>query len=166
MLCGTKVALVLIGETSVKRKVSALQHCTNDACMTMCDIIERCYISCISMLSLCATGGGSDLYIIQIFAFGVGLAAFIRSVIILFRFIKHCRQRRTLQSFFSELQNWIEVPMLLLSFIFISVYSSSCLCPAGWQWQVGTIAVLLVWVDLLEFIRSLQLFDIGKITVV
>ena len=53
--------------------------------------------------------------------------------------------------------------MLLLSFIFVSVHRSSCLCPAGWQWQIGTVAVLLVWVDLIQYFQSLQLFDIGKI---
>ena len=120
----------------------------------------------IEVYSLSATGSSSDLNTIRVFAFGVGFAAFIRILIILVAFVNHCRQWRTLGSFFGGIQIWIELPMLLFSFIFVSVYSSSCLCPAGWQWQIGTIAVLLVWVDLITFMRSLQVFDIGKIVVI
>ena len=119
----------------------------------------------ILSLSLSAIGSNSDLNTIRAFAFGVGFAALIRILTILVAFVNHCRQWKTLWSFFGGLQLWIELPMLLFSFIFVSVYTSSCLCPASWQWQIGTVAVLLVWVDLITFMRSLQLFDIGKIVV-
>ena len=64
-------------------------------------------------------------------------------------------------TFIKRLQNWIEVPMFTCSIIFVSVFGTECLCPALWQWQVGTAAILLAWIDLINLIRKLQVFDIG-----
>lgn len=60
-----------------------------------------------------------------------------------------------------SLQNWIKLVIFTCSIIHVSVFNTLCHCPTGWQWQIGTVAVLFVWFDLIIFIRKLQLFDIG-----
>ena len=50
-----------------------------------------------------------------------------------------------------EFSNWMEVILFVLSIIFACVFNSPCLCPKGWQWQIGTIAVFLAWIDLMLF---------------
>ena len=51
--------------------------------------------------------------------------------------------------------------MLICSVTFVFMFGNDCFCPASWQWQVGTAAILLAWVDLINLIRQLQVFDIG-----
>lgn len=53
--------------------------------------------------------------------------------------------------------NWIEVTLFICSIIFVSVYRTDCLCPTDWQWQIGSVAVFLTWIDLIIFIRKLPL---------
>lgn len=50
-----------------------------------------------------------------------------------------------------EISNWMEVVLFVLSIMFAWVFGSPCLCPRGWQWQIGTIAVFLAWIDLMLF---------------
>ena len=69
-------------------------------------------------------------------------------------------------NFVKVLRNWIEIPMYTCTIIFISVFATDCYCPHGWQWQVGVAAMLLAWIDLINLIRRLQLFDIGMFTLV
>ena len=45
--------------------------------------------------------------------------------------------------------NWIEVSLYILSIIFVSVFRTTCLCPQVWQWQIGVMAILLAWIDLI-----------------
>ena len=42
----------------------------------------------------------------------------------------------------------LEVPLLILTLMFVSVFHEDCLCPARWQWRVGIVAVFLAWVRL------------------
>lgn len=50
-----------------------------------------------------------------------------------------------------EISNWMEVVLFILSITFAWIFSSPCLCPKGWQWQLGTVAVFLAWIDLMLF---------------
>lgn len=50
-----------------------------------------------------------------------------------------------------EWSNWIELTLFVFSIIFGCLFWSQCLCPKGWQWQIGTIAVFLAWIDLMLF---------------
>lgn len=52
--------------------------------------------------------------------------------------------------------------MFACSIIFVIVFGTTCNCPTPWQWQIGTAAILLVWIDLINLIRKLQMFDIGN----
>ena len=52
-----------------------------------------------------------------------------------------------LKSYLFDWVNWIEIPLYILSIIFVSVFRTTCLCPEGWQWQVGVMAILLAWID-------------------
>ena len=56
--------------------------------------------------------------------------------------------------------NWIELILFPCAILFVAVYRTPCLCPAGWQWQVGCIAVFLTWIDLIVFIQKLPF--VGK----
>jgi hypothetical protein len=53
--------------------------------------------------------------------------------------------------------NWIEVTTFVCSIIFTAVFFTDCLCPTGWQWQLGCVAVFLAWVDLIIFTQKLPL---------
>lgn len=53
--------------------------------------------------------------------------------------------------------NWIEVLTFVSSIAFTLVYFTDCLCPTGWQWQLGCIAVFFTWIDLIIFIQKLPL---------
>ena len=54
-----------------------------------------------------------------------------------------------LKNYLTDWVNWIEVSLYILSIIFVSVFRTTCLCPEGWQWQVGVMAILLAWIDLI-----------------
>ena len=68
---------------------------------------------------------------------------------------------KPITAFVTSLRSWIEIPMFVCSIFFVSVFGTECHCPTVWQWQFGTIAILLVWIDLINTIRKLQVFDIG-----
>ena len=57
--------------------------------------------------------------------------------------------------YISDIVNWIEVPLFISAGIFSFVFSTDCLCPFTWQWQIGSIAVFLAWIDLIIYIRVL-----------
>ena len=63
--------------------------------------------------------------------------------------------------------NWLELTLFICSIIFVSVYRTDCLCPTDWQWQIGSVAVFLTWIDLIIFIRKLPLtgtrFGVGQV---
>ena len=103
-------------------------------------------------------------YGVSTLAFGVIFASFIRTMVLLFKFINYSRYLKTLWSFMTDFQNWLEVPMLVLSVIFVSVFTNDCLCPMEFQWQIGIFAILFVWFDFIIFIGYLQLYisDIGN----
>jgi transient receptor potential cation channel subfamily A protein 1 len=51
--------------------------------------------------------------------------------------------------------NWIELTLFTTSIIFVVIFFTDCLCPMGWQWQLGAMAVFLGWLDLILFLRKL-----------
>lgn len=53
--------------------------------------------------------------------------------------------------------NWLELMLFPSAIMFVFVYENDCLCPSGWQWQLGCIAVFLTWIDLIIFIEKLPL---------
>ena len=50
--------------------------------------------------------------------------------------------------------NYIEVPMYILSAVFLTVLHRDCLCPSHGQWQAGTVSLLLAWITLLPFLNK------------
>ena len=50
-----------------------------------------------------------------------------------------------------EVSNWMEIVLFLSSIVFAWVFDTPCYCPKGWQWQIGTIAVFLAWIDFMLF---------------
>ena len=81
--------------------------------------------------------------------------AFIRTLILIGSLIRYPL------TFIRSLRRCLEVPMCLFSIIFVVVFWRDCYCPTSWQWQFGTAAVLLAWVDLILVVRRIQAFDIG-----
>ena len=51
----------------------------------------------------------------------------------------------------------MEVPLFVSAVIFAVVFDRECLCPRDWQWQVGIVAVFLVWIDLLLYMRRMRI---------
>ena len=68
-----------------------------------------------------------------------------------------CQFKQLLQDYFSDLSNFVEVPLFVCSIIFVWVFHYDCLCPRKWQWQIGIVAVFLAWVDLVLFMRKVRL---------
>ncbi len=63
-------------------------------------------------------------------------------------------------NYFLDWQNWLKLVMLPFAIIFVSVFNAVCLCAHQWQWQIGTVAVFLAWIDLLLAIRKSPSFGI------
>ena len=80
--------------------------------------------------------------------------AFFRLIAEVFQFI-HMRM-----DYLLDWVNWVEITMCVLSILFALVFHTDCLCHQEWQWQAGTIAVFLAWIDLIIFIRKLPLTGI------
>ena len=56
--------------------------------------------------------------------------------------------------YFRRLSNYVEVPLYILTFVFVGVLHHKCLCPYRGQWQAGIIAVFFAWMDLLLFLNK------------
>lgn len=54
-------------------------------------------------------------------------------------------------SYIFDWANYFEISLYILSIIFVSVFQTTCMCPLEWQWQVGVMAVLLAWINLIGF---------------
>ena len=63
--------------------------------------------------------------------------------------LEACQLIYQLRSYLSDWVNWIETSLYILSIIFVSVFRTTCLCPQVWQWQIGVMAILLAWIDLI-----------------
>ena len=67
-------------------------------------------------------------------------------------------------SYFSDLSNWLELPLYILTIVFISAqFNSECTCVPARQWSVGIASLFLSWASLILFLRKLEVF--GKINV-
>ena len=62
--------------------------------------------------------------------------------------------------YFQSASNYIEIPLFILSIVFVSVFHHECLCPTHAQWQAGIIAVFLAWIDLIFYLEKLPLIGI------
>ena len=56
--------------------------------------------------------------------------------------------------YFQSITKYMEIPLYTLSIIFVNVIHRECFCPSRGQWQIGTIAVFLAWIDLLLFMNK------------
>ena len=65
-----------------------------------------------------------------------------------------------LHLYFLEVTAWIEVTLFICAIIFASAVGRECLCPTEWQWQIGVVAVFLVWAYLILYMRRLRI--LGK----
>ena len=102
-------------------------------------------------------GNNAHQYQAISWAAALSLVALIIRILL---FLSFSSIRQPIQ-FVQHLTNWIEVLMLICSVTFVFMFGNDCFCPASWQWQVGTAAIFLAWVDLIKLIRKLQVFDIG-----
>ena len=57
-------------------------------------------------------------------------------------------------NYFRRLSNYVEIPLYVLSFVFVGVLHRQCLCPSRGQWQAGIVAVFLAWINLLLFLNK------------
>ena len=65
-------------------------------------------------------------------------------------------------SYFSDLSNWLELPLYILTIVFTSAqFNSECTCVPARQWSVGIASLFLSWASLILFLRKLEVF--GKI---
>ena len=66
------------------------------------------------------------------------------------------------QDYFSDLSNWVEIPLFICSIAFVLVFGNECLCPRAWQWQIGILALFLAWLDLILFMRKVRLMGMFR----
>ncbi len=53
--------------------------------------------------------------------------------------------------YLTDYQNYIQVPLFLLSIVFVFIFPNQCGCPKDWQWQIGIFVVFLGWLNLIFF---------------
>ena len=53
------------------------------------------------------------------------------------------------KTYLSDLANWIEIALYILSIIFVSVFRTTCMCSQEWQWQLGVVVIFFAWIDLI-----------------
>ena len=53
--------------------------------------------------------------------------------------------------FIYDWMNVFEISLYILSIMFVSVFGTPCMCPQSWQWQIGVVAILLAWINLIRF---------------
>ena len=65
--------------------------------------------------------------------------------------------------YFKDWVNWVEMLMSICAVIFAAVFTSDCSCPRPWQWEIGSGALFLSWIDFLVYIRMISF--IGKLII-
>lgn len=82
--------------------------------------------------------------------FAIAIAVILTST---FRLLLEIPQMFVLKHrYLLEFSNWMEITLFVSSIVFACVFSSPCFCPKSWQWQIGTVAVFLAWIDLMLFL--------------
>lgn len=62
-------------------------------------------------------------------------------------------------NYFSDLSNWLGLPLYILTIFFASIqFNSECTCVHSWQWSIGIASLFLAWASLILFLRKLELF--------
>lgn len=59
-----------------------------------------------------------------------------------------------------QFQTYIELPLYLLSIVFVFVFRNDCGCPMNWQWQIGIFVLLLAWLNLGSYGANISLVGI------
>lgn len=62
--------------------------------------------------------------------------------------------------YFVDPSNYLEIPLHCLSIAFALVYMNHCFCASVLQWQVGTVAVFLAWMDLILYLNKWPLLGV------
>ena len=63
--------------------------------------------------------------------------------------------------YFSDVSNWLEMTLFISAIVFATSPISSgdsLLCIQDWQWNVGTLSVLLAWSSLIVLMRKVDIF--------
>ena len=50
-----------------------------------------------------------------------------------------------------QLQNYVEFFVYILSITFVFMFFNDCGCPKEWQWQIGLLAMLMAWTNVIFF---------------
>ena len=90
---------------------------------------------------------------------GAAIIVIVFSVIRIFiESIQICRKRLR---YFLDWENWMELSLFVASVIFVSSgLQSGCLCPESWQWQLGSLALFIAWLDMVLFLKKFPLTGI------
>ncbi len=60
-------------------------------------------------------------------------------------------------TYLSDWINWMENFLFASSIVFVWVFNTDCFCTYKWQWQIGTLAVFLAWINLILFAEKIPL---------
>lgn len=60
-------------------------------------------------------------------------------------------------TYLSDWINWMENILFACSIVFVWIFNTDCYCTYEWQWQIGTFAVFLAWINLILFAEKIPL---------
>ncbi len=84
----------------------------------------------------------------------IAVAAAIIVISIIHLFIEVGQLLMLKSNYLADWTNYVDVVLFIFSIMFVSSFSN-CLCPSTWQWQLGSVAVFLAWINLLIYLRML-----------
>ena len=108
----------------------------------------------------------SDRVFIVVAAIFIIIISGIRLIVEIYQFLKSLvRPYQHRLEYFSDLANWLEVPVYSCAIIFATVQlSSTCTCVQDWAWNIGTIGVFLAWTSLVIYMRKLEFLGKFKLS--
>ncbi len=118
-----------------------------------------CYLSCL--FCCCCFFNTEQAVHTRIY---VKFAAFIVLIMgclqLIFELFQFVAQQK---AYLSNYSNYLDIILYISACIFSSSALLDCVCPNSWQWQVGSVAVFLAWINLLIYLRIMPY--IGNLTI-
>ena len=137
-------------------------------CVCMCVCMYACMHACMHVcMHVCIY---VYIYICKIYISGTEdhERTFLRAaaiIVIIFAAIRSLFEAVQLVGkrlyYFLEWENWMELFLFVASVIFVSSgLQSGCLCPESWQWQLGSLALFIAWLNMVLFLKKFPLTGI------
>ncbi len=88
-------------------------------------------------------------------SFLIAVAVAIIVIAVIHLFIEVAQLLMLKFNYLTDWTNYVDITLFIFSIMFVSSFSN-CSCPSTWQWQLGSVAVFLAWINLLLYLRMLS----------